>query len=640
MSWKSLVIAALSIAVVAAPSSLYAQEGKQQASDSTETKPFAPVWTNYMRAKETDISVGSKMESDILLSNGWRFMNSIDISKKNTRGRDIQEASEVWNNIASKIVPDTYILNINIGDVYSKRTTLGLARFGKDIVFEDQRGTVNFIYTRALLKAKKSRFGFNVEAGQGTRDFKFDRNAAVGTGGAVVYSVGDFLNISGSAGFYGKREKSRVGDINFSGLPSTADTFKVKANLGRGEKKVLKVSYSRADVVERKITPPRGNSLEILDKPEDAKREKASKLQEKLELISEITPLSFLTINFKFNHSLNSQKYLVDARLSKEVKSDNISASTEYKYCSRGKIKFNISMNDADNDYGPTSVSSFREKEKSLGFSLSHAINDSLRFSLSGSGTLKQRFFKKYASNPRDVDYLYYNLDFRFHSAPFRKFSTDVSITTNRNQTINIDATLSKDNRVDYLYRVMPEYKFTPAPWVTISQKYTIKIEYTDFVYKEEENYINRTTSLVTDARFSMFRRLRFSFSHSYLMKDTGSYLPRNGERLYNRNSENLEHRIDLKTEYRPSDGFAVKATANFRNQRNSRFGIRDGERVRMGVRIYESGGLKVGFERKKKFGENGALNFDISYVKNFGPYLSEERKQYWLVDANIAFQF
>ena len=608
--------------------------------NKAEQGGFSPEWSASMKSKETDVSIGSKMQSNMSVGEWWKISNSITVNRKSMRGRDIKEGSESFDNVFMRVIPGLYDLNIRAGDSYTKKTTLGMARFGKNIVFENQGGSVGFVYKKPLFKASSSQFGFNADLSQGTHDFKFDRSVGGGIGGAVAYNVGDMVNIRAGVGHSYRKESSRVGSYKFAGLPSYADTLKLGGVIGKGESKLLDVNYTKSVGVERKITPPRGNSLEILDQPENAKREEAHKRVESLEMRSSLDPLPFLSLKFDFKHDSNSQKYRVDTRLTKEVSDNSINVEADYKYSSKGHLVISISNENTDNDFGPVSISSYKEKDKAVTFRLSHSITDSTNVRMSGSTSLKQRFFKKYESNPRDADHLYYSFDMTFHSSPFKNVDADINVTTNRQSTINIDRTLSGDNRIDYLYRVIPKIKLRPASWVTINQEYTIKIEYTDFVFKADKNYLNRTTSLNTNAKFVLLKHTRFSFGHSYLMKDTGSYLPHNGERLYNRSSEIRQHGIDMRVEYRPAPDFAVKAESNFNLQRNTRFGVVQGKKTAVNVTDFNSGGMKVGFERKKKIGSSGAINLDISYVKNFGAFISKERREYWLVDANISFKF
>ena len=47
-----------------------------------------------------------------------------------------------------------------------------------------------------------------------------------------------------------------------------------------------------------------------------------------------------------------------------------------------------------------------------------------------------------------------------------------------------------------------------------------------------------------------------------------------------------------------------------------------------------------IGLERNRKIGERGKLDMKVAYVKNFGPNISDEKKEFWDFDVNLSFGF
>jgi hypothetical protein len=78
----------------------------------------------------------------------------------------------------------------------------------------------------------------------------------------------------------------------------------------------------------------------------------------------------------------------------------------------------------------------------------------------------------------------------------------------------------------------------------------------------------------------------------------------------------------------------------DFKTQENNRLGFIEGEKVIASSTVYDSGGLKIGVNRKRTFWKKGKINLDINYVKRFGPYLSVERREYWIVNSSIDYTF
>ena len=423
-------------------------------------------------------------------------------------------------------------------------------------------------------------------------------------------------------------------------MPSRADTVRVGADYGRGDAKLLSVGYERIAGVDRRVAPPRGSSLEILDDPSLAQEEEARLNSETLDVKSFIAPFPFMAVSIDFLHDVSTRRHTVDTRLSKESESTSLSASTDYRFSATGMMNVTVSAKERADDYGPLSLSSFSEKEKRVLMRLKQDITDSLSVSMTGTAALRQRFFKKREANPRDADYLRYQLEGTVNASPLPRMRTSILGVVIRNETINIDRTLSGDNRIDYQYRIVPKIYLDPAGWLNLSQEYMIKIEYTDFVYKENENYLDRTTTMITSANIKVLRPLALLVKHSYLMRDSGSYLLRDGIRKYNRDGENLDYGLSFKAQYQAMKDLSFIAEADFKTQESNRLGFQEGEKVVVSSTLYDSGGMKLGVKRKSTFWGSGKIDLDINYVKRFGPYLSAERREYWIINSSIAYTF
>ncbi len=608
--------------------------------DSLSADPLIPVWKSFISADDSDVSMGSQMTVASLPGSGWAMNSVLRVEKKVYRARDMEDVNEQLTNNAIKENPGLYRVVVMIGETYSKKKTLGLARYGKDLVFDTKSAVVNASYTKPLFGARSSQLDFKGDARGGKQDFKNDKSLSGGLSGLFTYGLGELLQFRAGGGVSYMRQTSEIGSIVFAGLPSRSDTVRVAAEYGRETRKFLTIGYERSSGVDRRVTPPRGSSLEILDDPSLAQEEEARLNAEKLEVNSHMKLFPFLSISIDFGHELSSRRQKVDTRLSKETEETSITSSTEYRFSKSGRMNIAVSTKEKMDDYGPLSLSSFTEKEKKVTLRAKQDITDSLSVSLSGNATLRQRFFKKREANPRDADYLRYQIEGNVNASPHPRIQANISGLAIRNETINIDRTLSGDNRVDYQYRVGPKIKLRPSDWLDLSQEYMIRIEYTDFVYKENENYLDRTTTMITNANIRVLRPLRLNIRHVYLMRDSGSYLLRDGIRKYNRDGENFEYGLFLKAQYSAMVDMNFIVEADFRTQENNRLGFKEGEKIVVNSIVYDSGGLKLGVVRRRKFWEDGRIDLDINYVRRFGPYLSAERREYWVVNSSIAYTF
>jgi hypothetical protein len=614
-----------------------ADTSKAAASSAKPVDRFAPVSTSYATSTSNDITLGSRMNVRTMPGKGWTLTNGIAIERKRHRTRDMEDLSESATNRADKEHAGLYTLSFGIGDTYRKSKTLGLGRYGQDIIYDTQAADVAVELTKAILGASTSRFSVIGRGSRGLNDFKYDRSLFGSASASMKYLFGNILSVRGGAGTSMRRESSDIGPRRFGPIPSNGDTLSAGLSYAR-ETSALDVAYMRYTGLDRKVTPPRGNTYEILNDPSKAKQEKTTNVVEQLNVVSKIAPFPFLGLDVSFERSIRDQKYAVDTMLTNRTKQTSISAAANYRYAAGGAASVNVSTSDDLSDWSG-SLSSFRERQYAVNMGVVQMIGDSVSISASGAGSLKQRFYLKQTANPRDADYLYYHGDCSFR-APFKKIAAAAMATVERYETINIDMTLSGDNRIDYKYQVGPTITVRPSNWVTITQDYLVKIEFTDFVYREDKNYLNRTTTLNTQTSFSLFPALMFSIRNSYLMKDTGSYLMRTGGRRYRPSNNTHENILDIQLGYNLSTNFTLKAAGNFRVQRNDVFGAQEGHRIIIGSSTYESGGMKLGFERTKKFADLGDIDLDVTYVRNYGPYITEQRREYVEANSTITLRF
>ncbi|MBN1885468.1 MAG: hypothetical protein JW876_08100 [Candidatus Krumholzibacteriota bacterium] len=610
--------------------------------DTTGIDRVRPSWSSKMEGSETYLSLGSSVNVVIDAGHGWMLGHATSITKKTYRGRDQDEINEQMMNTAGKIVPGLLTLNLKIGETYLSKTLTGLARYGQGLVVQNEQASIDATVTRPFLFSRKGQISVRAEASRGQNDFKYDERIFGGVGGYLWYDLGDRVTLDGGFGTSRGNESSEITEqVAWRGLPSDADTVRASFDYGIGDKKSFSLTYRRSVGTVRKVTPPRGNSLEILDDPTAAVEEEERRKAELFSLASEVSPFDFLTIEFEFEHEINDQKNKVDTRLSKEIEETFAKATVSWRYARRGNLSVTMENGIATYFYGTTSLSNYEGKNKKIGFGLTHAITDSLKVSLRGSTSLRQKYIEKKAANPRDRDDVYEGLVARLESSPFGSLKADVEFSMDRRETINIDASLSGDNRVDWLYRFVPRLSMTPFPWLRLSQEYQLKWESTEFTYFENNNDLDRTMTVETDAGIRFTRPLGLSFRHKFNFRDSGNYVRYDdGVRRYNRNAENTENSLWLKMDYRPRDGYIFRAEANFRYQENSRLRTVSGRSVVTSTSIYDTGGMRIGFDRSRTVFGGGKLELAVDYVRRFGPNLTAERKEFWDIDANVSFAF
>ncbi|MBU8922358.1 MAG: hypothetical protein KOO63_11130 [Bacteroidales bacterium] len=625
------------------PAGIAAQDSRNLEDASPDS--IATTWLGVISKSEIDFTEGYRKAKSSLTwtynAADWAFSSSMSIDKKKLRGRDQETLMESFLASGTRIVPNRYTLNVNMGDMYTQTTSAALSQFGKEIVMETQSTGFNLLSLMTVPGASASNFSLVGTASRGKQDFKYNKTVKMNASGHLVYEIGPHITVSGGGGSFVVREASDVGPFQFNGIRSNVDTLRTGIDIGSGEKKKFKLRYSRKMGKLRQIDPPLGNTMQIIDSPEDAKEEESRIKGEELLIESKVELRDGLLIEVNFDHTYSDQAYRVENRRNKESETNDIDASVSYRYHPKGSVSVSMARGESDTEFGPTSVASYRTKDYSMSVSVKHTFHDSLDILLRGSTSLDQKLYKKKEQNPRDADYTFSSLYGKMNAYLFRLIETTVTSTLSRRETINIDATLSGDNRVDYQYLFVPEYEFSPQTWLSLGQKYEIKIDYTEFSFDTDRNYLNRNTTLTTEVGIGLFRKLRYRIRHRYNMKDTGSYQSKiEGPRLYNPTSENIENRLTMNLDYEAFPGMTIFVRSNFRGQINNTLGVIDGMRRVTRTSGTESGDFRAGFKRKREFTGYGEVDLDIAWVKKFGPFISEENREYWVVSANVNFSF
>ena len=606
---------------------------------TTRTRLLSPVWGFSTSSDNMQTSMGSKMNVRVDPGRGMLLNSRISVNKRSYKTREITDINESFFLSGVKKEEGIYNLSFTASDDYRATQSVSIARFGKDIVYEDKRVSASFSYLEPLFSASSSSLGIYGEYNEGMHDFKYDEKFTLKAGGGLTYDLGEHFSVSGNYGKMASTENSRVSYLYYESMPTSIDTLTFNSGYRKNDQEFLKVSYQKTQGEINRVEPPRGNALQVIDNPELAQKDIIKILSENIEVTSAYMPTGDVTLRINFDHRLEDNSYLVDQRLSQTQESDNITARTDYRFSTRGNASVVVSKRTRDVDYGPTSVSGYREDEDRISFNASQSLGEEFKISLSGQTYLKQRFYKKYEENPRDVDNLYLGGSVSLEAEPFGLLETSVDIEASKYDIINIDASLSGDNRTRYIYRLLPVIMMRPREWLDLTQRYEVKIEYTEYTFDENRNFIDRTVGVETDAGVSFpGKRISFSFNHRYNMRDTGSYLTFEGEQRYNRSSEDFRHEFRLKMNYLPADYLRFSTDNTLRYRKSNSLGVEDGERIITGSRTYESGTFRIGVKGKKDVMFGASLDLDLYYIRNFGERITREMKEY--VDAQMSLSY
>ena len=331
--------------------------------------------------------------------------------------------------------------------------------------------------------------------------------------------------------------------------------------------------------------------------------------------------------------------HLTDYAVTKTRFSHNITdflrSEVGYTFFTGTKASVNMDLTNMLKDLGPQSVSSHDRRSREVKVGLNHSFNQTFSVNATGSALLIQTFYLRYDENPRDQDQLEHRVNVQLNSRPFRKISASIGSSLIRTQFINIDGTLSSNNRIKSRYDLRPTITYVMNDRITITQMYGLAIEFTDHTFVPEDNFLDRNTTFSNDVAARLTNRLRANFYYGYHFHDRGSYLSEEegGERYLNREREDRRDQIKIDFSYDITEKLAVIGKQDYSRREDRTIGTSN-------IRVTEDGGIEMGVRGNYSFGTNRTLNLTLLKANRFGSFTAQAQKDYWIVDAEIKYAF
>jgi hypothetical protein len=287
------------------------------------------------------------------------------------------------------------------------------------------------------------------------------------------------------------------------------------------------------------------------------------------------------------------------------------------------------------NDLGPQSVGSYDRRAREVDLGLSHQFASGLSFNVNAGVVLTQTFYLRYNENPRDIDQLDQHFNVRVSSKALKKLQANLSVSFTQTDFINIDKSLSSNNRVQTRYDFRPMLTYRLNPRITIAQTYRLAIEFTDHTFVPEDNYLDRNISFSNEVNANLTTRLRGVFYYGYFFHDRGSYLPieEGGERYLDVAREDRRDETRIQFTYKINTHISAIGKHGFSRKEDRTIG-------RDNVRVTENGIIEFGFRGNYSWTTDRTFQFTFVKANQYGAFTSLKQKDYWIVDAQFKYSF
>ena len=184
-------------------------------------------------------------------------------------------------------------------------------------------------------------------------------------------------------------------------------------------------------------------------------------------------------------------------------------------------------------------------------------------------------------------------------------------------------------------YDFRPEFTYTVNPRIEIRQTYGLNIEFTEFDFNPNDNFLDRNFTFTNNFKTHLTPRLTTDVYYQLRLHDRGSYLaPEPGqERLLDIEQEDRRDQMTISFRYDVTPSLAMLGKTDYSQRRE--------EQPAFGTSTtFTDGGLELGVEGNYQWGNDRRLTLRLIKANRFGQFSSPEQENYWIMDTTLNYAF
>ncbi len=605
--------------------------------DTVRTWITAPNYDGSIKGDVTKVSMAQNFTNTFTHKSGTKFVSSFNISEFKYRLQNRSDNNKSWSNSIIMSLRPGLLWNTLYSDSRVFNRIISLSGGLQDFIVNTKTGSSTLQYFKFFSGGTKLDARSAISLSKSEKVFKVDSRLQGSAGGGIIYKFGKRINFMGRAYYANARDQSETSFQKLPGLGEAGDSLVSQVILKLPADADMKIHYSRATTTTDYVDLPRGIFFQQKLDEEDLIKEKHVSDHNILYMDATTHPLKPVSLKMYAEHSVDLDDYEVAKKRFTKSTTDILRGELTYKYSSNpnNTLVFKSEKQNMLRDLGPLSVSSYNQKQKSATLLLNHSFHQTLSISAQAGATLSQFFYVNFDINPRDRDQLNQFMQAKLSSKPFPKFDAGVFLAVSSVDYINIDRSLSGDNRRETTYDFRPEFTYHLNDRIGITQKYGLNIEFSDFVFSETDNFLDRNITFSNTIEARLTGALAATFHYGLLLHDRGSYRLNASatERTLNISQEDRKDQLSLKMRYALTPHLNVLTRQEYA-QRRDRIVISGSETT------FPEGKIEGGLEGKYVWEEGKELSFSLLKVNRFGSFNTEEQNSYWLMSTNIKYAF
>lgn len=606
------------------------------AADTLALKPafrFAPLFTNKIDGNVSWVNMINQFRTSMMTPFGPNLDFGLSKDEKHFR---LQEQRQENKRLSiTGLYPIASGVNGSLGYSDSRVFNRSVAVGGsfQDYIINDNGFNGGLTYLRRHSGARLDG-AVNASAMSGERTYKDDETFGGGASGGVAYNfLRNRVVVQARGALRESSETSRTALEEFNGLGASEDSVSSVLRVALADSIDFRASYAAYNGVRTYADQAQGALGGQLGGAENVFQETETRATRAtlLNLTSQLW--STFAIKLDASHEEQLNDYVVQESRFSETVTDAVRGAVTYTMPWKTRSNVQFENTEVLRDFGPQSVASFEETRQRASIAFSHAFKPTFTVDLNAATQLSQSFYLDYEANPRDRDQVDNLAGIRIASQPYRNMTTSIALTYTATQFINLDASQSRQNRTRELYELRPGFDYVVNDRFTISQTYGVVIEFTDYVFVPDDNFLDRNLLFTNAFKFKPTTDMNFRFEYGLYLHDKGSYLPtgEDGEDVLNVDREDRRNRLLLRMDYDVNGRVAV-----FAENRYSQFVDRT---VSSGSEdVSTDGQIQIGTTGNYDWGKGRKFTFLLARVKRFSPTGSDKEKDYWDMRSELNF--
>ncbi len=262
-------------------------------------------------------------------------------------------------------------------------------------------------------------------------------------------------------------------------------------------------------------------------------------------------------------------------------------------------------------------------------------LTDAVDFTANYDVTVDSFVFDDKVANTGDRDLRNQRGIFTVNYTVNPALSTAIKMDLRKNDTVNINAQKSRENKSDYTYIISPTYSLRVGP-NSVTGEFSADARYAVYDFDEDRNFLTRRFATRQRWQRSLTEHVTSDVLGTYEISDEGAY--RRGEDGVRRFARSREvHRFRIETQILYTLPWGLQFRTLYRRDGDNQYTVTDGEERSTGRPRTDE--FSLGVSGKKRFLRSILTDLDASWTRKAGDRVTDVDRRFFTIRLSLEYQ-